>query len=100
MLDELPPDTRNRLNDAASTWECWLPAPLGKPTPEQQLGGITNLSFLVTDGPGRWVIRLNSDIEDSGISRNDEWTILKGAHRAGITPPMVFNGQDFLISEY
>ncbi|MBQ61049.1 MAG: hypothetical protein CMQ19_03135 [Gammaproteobacteria bacterium] len=60
----------------------------------------TNLSFLVTDGPGRWVIRLNSDIEDSGISRNDELTILKGAHRAGITPPMVFNGQDFLISEY
>ncbi|MCH8257865.1 MAG: phosphotransferase family protein [Proteobacteria bacterium] len=99
MYENLSPEPIRRLNEAVMTWKSWAPAPTTIPVLTAQLGGDTNLSFLVTDGRNQWVVRLNDD-RDSGINRTNELAALTAAHNAGIAPAIIFNGQNILVAEY
>lgn len=89
-----------RVKKIVSTWESWHSQPVAQPKLIRQLGGYTNLSFLVTDGQSRWVVRLNGDRRDAGISQSNEMSAITAAHLAGIAPGIAFQGEDFLVVEY
>ncbi|MCH7742913.1 MAG: phosphotransferase [Proteobacteria bacterium] len=89
-----------RLDAAIAHWSEWTPPPIAEPVMTSRLGGLTNLSFLVTDGNACWVVRLNNDINDSGINRQHELTAITAAHHAGIAPRVVCSEHDFFITEF
>ena len=100
MAEKLSPNINRRLNAAIARWCEWTPPPITRPVLKSQLGGLTNLSFLVTDENTSWVVRLNDDIIDNGINRRHELAAITSAHHAGITPRVVCSGHDFLVTEF
>ena len=96
----LSPDVNRRLKAAIAGWSNWSPAPITQPAVKSQLGGLTNLSFAVTDGNTSWVVRLNGTIADDGINRQHELSAITAANQAGIAPRVVCSGQDFFVTEF
>jgi thiamine kinase-like enzyme len=65
---------------------CWR----GPITPEPLGGGITNLNFVVRDGPKRYVVRVGDDIPVHQIMRFNELAASRAAHAAGLSPAVVY----------
>jgi len=100
MAEKLSPNIHHRLNIVIASWSEWTPAPITKPVLKSQLGGLTNLSFLVTDENACWVVRLNDDIIDNGISRQHELAAITAAYHAAIAPRVVYSEHDFFVTEF
>lgn len=100
MVEKLSAEDRGRLNQALASWESWSPAPSSLPKLVTQLGGDSNLSFVVSDGIGQWVLRLNNQFQDSGINRSNEWAALQAASKAGISPLPNFHNSEVLLTPF
>jgi thiamine kinase len=98
MVKKLSAEDRNRLKQALGSWERWRPVPKVLPEVITQLGGDSNLSFIVSDGLMRWVLRLNNPLRDVGINRDNERVALQAAHAAGISPLPNFHTSDVLVT--
>ncbi|MDQ7071793.1 MAG: phosphotransferase [Rhodobacterales bacterium] len=53
-------------------------------------GGITNMNFVVTDGAGKYVVRLGADIPAHHVMRFNELAASRAAHAAGLSPQVVY----------
>lgn len=100
MVKKLSAEDRSRLERALSSWERWRPVPANLPELVRQLGGDSNLSYLVSDGAMYWVLRLNNPITDSGIDRGNERLALLAAHEAGIAPMPSFQSSELLVTPF
>ena len=66
-----------------------LPLWKGKVTLDMLKGGISNTSFVVTDGGDRFVVRCGGDIPAHHVSRERERAASEAAFRAGLSPELV-----------
>lgn len=52
-------------------------------------GGLTNISFVATDGPSRFVVRCGEDIPVHHVFRDRERAASRAAHAAGLSPEII-----------
>ncbi len=52
-------------------------------------GGLTNISFVVTDGPSKFVVRCGEDIAVHHVFRDRERAASRAAHAAGLSPEVI-----------
>ena len=64
---------------------CWR----GKVALEPLKGGLTNISFIVTDGTGKYVVRCGDDNPVHHVFRDRERAVSRAAHAAGLSPEIV-----------
>lgn len=100
MVKKLSAEDRNRLTGALACWESWREGPELPPELITQLGGDSNLSFVVSDGSGLWVLRLNNPQKDIGINRDNERVALAAAHADGISPMPSFHSGEVLVTPF
>ncbi|HEX2526459.1 MAG TPA: phosphotransferase [Geminicoccus sp.] len=72
----------------------------GKVEPKPLGGGITNLNFIVDDGPARRVVRVGEDILYHGILRRNELAASKAAAAAGLSPAVIHAEPGILVLDY
>jgi thiamine kinase-like enzyme len=77
-----------------------LPLWRGKPRIEPLGGGLSNLSFVVTDAAGKYVVRSAADFPFHGVSREREVRVARAAHAAGFSPEVVFAGAGVMVSRF
>ncbi|MEM9145434.1 MAG: choline/ethanolamine kinase family protein [Pseudomonadota bacterium] len=63
-----------------------LPIWQGPVSPEPLSGGLSNQSFTVEDGAGRWVVRLGRDFPFHHVDRTREVMVARAAAAAGFAP--------------
>ena len=75
---------------------CWKgpvdPVPLG--------GGITNVNFVVEDQGRRYAVRIGDDIMVHGVLRFNELAASRAAHRAGVSPAVVYSEPGALVMDF
>ncbi len=77
-----------------------LPLWQGKPTFEPLPGGLSNESFVATDGAGKYVVRLTRDFPFHNVFRDREVTVARTAHAAGFAPEVVYAEPGLMISRF
>lgn len=75
---------------------CWQ----GAVSLAQLAGGLTNLSFVVTDGAGKFVVRCGDDIPVHGIFREHEHVVSAAAFEAGLSPEPVYVEPGLMVLRY
>lgn len=100
MVKKLSAEERFRLKQALASWESWKEGPERLPQVITQLGGDSNLSFVVSDGSRDWVLRINNPLRDIGINRDNERLALQAAHGAGISPLPNFYTSEVLVTPF
>lgn len=63
-------------------------------------GGITNVNYLVQDGPRRCVVRIGADIPVHQILRFNELAASRAAHAAGISPAVIHHQPGILVLDW
>src|SRR5262249_20819050 len=64
---------------------CWQ----GRVALEPLKGGLTNISYVATDGSGKYVVRCGEDIPVHHVFRDRERAVSRAAHVAGLSPEVV-----------
>jgi thiamine kinase-like enzyme len=77
-----------------------LPFWTGVVTAEPLGGGITNLNFVVQDGPRKAVVRIGDDIPLHQILRFNELAASRAAHQAGISPAVLYHEPGVLVIDF
>lgn len=77
-----------------------LPIWHGPVDPQPLGGGITNLNFVVDDGPIRRVVRVGGDIPQHGIVRSNELAASRAAASAGLAPAVIHAEAGILVLEF
>ena len=67
---------------------------------EPRAGGISNLSFTVTDGSGKYVVRLTRDFPFHHVFRDREVMTARAAHAAGFAPEVVHAAPGIMVSRF
>ena len=75
---------------------CWK----GGIAIEPLRGGISNESWLVTDGAGRHVVRFGKDYPFHHVSREREIMVARAAHAAGFAPALQYAEPGVMVSAY
>ncbi len=75
---------------------CWK----GPVEPEPLGGGITNFNFVVEDQGRRYVVRIGDDIVVHGVLRFNELAASRAAHRAGVSPAVVYSDPGALVMDF
>lgn len=75
---------------------CWT----GPVTIEPLRGGISNESYLVTDGRGRHVVRFGKDYPFHHVFRDREIMTATAAHKAGFAPELQYSEPGVMVSAY
>ena len=78
MPMDAPPETLSRL----PIWQ-------GAVTLEPLKGGLTNISYVVADRTGRYVVRCGEDIPVHHVFRDRERAVSRAAFEAGLSPEVV-----------
>jgi thiamine kinase-like enzyme len=68
--------------------------------PIQLQGGLSNQSFLVTDGGRRFVVRLGEDLPQHHVSRARELQASRAAAALGLSPEVVYAESGVIIFAY
>ena len=63
-------------------------------------GGLTNLSFVATDGTGKYVVRCGEDIPAHGVFREHERVVSIAAFEAGLSPEPVYVEPGLMVLRY
>lgn len=63
-------------------------------------GGMTNENYLVEDCVAKYVVRLGEDIPEHLVMRFNELAASRAAHRAGISPAVLYAEQGLTVIEY
>jgi thiamine kinase-like enzyme len=63
-------------------------------------GGISNTSFIATDGADRFVVRCGDDIPAHHVSRDRERAVSEAAYQAGLSPELVHGEPGIMVFRY
>lgn len=63
-------------------------------------GGLSNVSFLVSDSAGRHVVRFGADFPFHHVSRERELMVARAAQAAGFAPQVTFAQPGVMVSRY
>jgi thiamine kinase-like enzyme len=77
-----------------------LPLWRGKPRIAPLGGGLSNLSLVVTDAAGKYVVRSAADFPFHGVSREREAGVARAAHAAGFSPEVLYAGAGVMVSRF
>ena len=77
-----------------------LPVWRGTPQLAPLTGGVSNVSFLVTDGSGKYVARMGGDHPVHHVSRERELIASRAAHAAGFSPEVVYAEPGVMILRF
>jgi thiamine kinase-like enzyme len=72
--------------DRVRALPCWQ----GPITLERLSGGLSNMSYVVSDGGQKFVARLGDDFPAHHVSRQREVIASRAAHAAGLSPEVVY----------
>jgi thiamine kinase-like enzyme len=72
----------------------------GKPRIEPLLGGLSNLSFAVSDNGGKYVARAAQDFPFHNVRRERELMIARAAHAAGFAPEVVYAEPGITVTRF
>jgi thiamine kinase-like enzyme len=84
------------LEDRVRALPCWK----GPVSLERLSGGVSNVSFLVTDGGAKFVARLGGDIPAHHVSRERELIASRAAHAAGFSPKVVHTEPGVMVFDF
>lgn len=76
-------------NEAIEARIAALPCWRGRVTLAPLKGGLTNISYVATDGPEKFVVRCGEDIPVHHVFRDRERAASRAAHAAGLSPEVV-----------
>src|SRR5215468_5186289 len=65
---------------------CWQ----GRVALEPLKGGLTNISYVATDGAAKYVVRCGEDIPVHHVFRDRERAASRAAHAAGLSPEVIY----------
>jgi len=77
-----------------------LPLWQGAPKLAPLIGGLSNVSFTVTDGSGKYVARAGVEYPFHHVSRDRELMTARAAHAAGFTPEIVHAEPGLTVSRF
>ncbi len=77
-----------------------LPIWQGTPRIEPLVGGLSNASYVVADGAGRFVARLGKDYPFHHVLRERELMTAKAAHAAGFAPEIIHAEPGLMVSRF
>jgi thiamine kinase-like enzyme len=77
-----------------------LPLWQGKPTITPLVGGLSNISYTVTDGSGKYVARSGADYPFHHVNRERELIAARAAHAAGFAPEIVYAEPGLMVSRF
>ncbi len=77
-----------------------LPIWTGPVAVEPLGGGITNVNYRVSDANGTYVVCLGEDILQHHVMRFNELAASRAAHKAGISPKVMYNEPGILVLSY
>jgi thiamine kinase-like enzyme len=77
----------------AAALPCWS----GPVSPVPLSGGMTNANFVVADAGKRYVARIGGDIPAHLIQRSAEAAVCRAAHRAGVSPEVVYADANAMV---
>ncbi|MFP6746379.1 MAG: phosphotransferase [Alphaproteobacteria bacterium] len=80
----------------AARLPCWS----GPVRPVRLAGGISNDSFLVEDGAGKYVVRVNGDVPVHGVWRANDAACNRAAAAAGVAPAVHYAGARAVVVDY
>ena len=67
---------------------------------EPLTGGLSNESFTVTDGAGKYVVRFGRDFPFHHVFREREIAVARAAHAAGFAPEVVYSAPGVIVSRF
>jgi thiamine kinase-like enzyme len=73
------------LEERIQRLPCWQ----GRVALTPLKGGLTNISFVATDGTGKYVVRCGEDIPAHHVFRDRERAVSRAAFEAGLSPEVV-----------
>src|SRR5881394_3090034 len=73
------------LEERIERLSCWQ----GRVALEPLKGGLTNISYVATDGVGKYVVRCGDDIPVHHVFRDRERAVSRAAFEAGLSPEVV-----------
>src|SRR5256885_7751017 len=76
---------KRALAERIKRLSCWQ----GRVALEPLKGGLTNISYIATDGSGKYVVRCGDDIPVHHVFRDRERAASHAAHLAGLSPEVV-----------
>lgn len=77
-----------------------LPLWRGNPQIAPLVGGLSNLSFTVTDASGKYVVRITRDFPFHHVYREREVMSARAAHAAGFAPEIVHAEPGLMVSRW
>jgi len=77
-----------------------LPLWTGTARIEPLLGGLSNISFTVTDATGKYVVRTGRDFPFHHVFRDREVMTARAAHAAGFAPEIVYDEPGLMVSRF
>lgn len=94
MEGQIAPD--RAVEDRIRALPCWR----GRIDIAPLKGGISNESYLVTDGAGRHVVRFGRDYPFHHVFRDRELMTVRAAHAAGFGPEVRYAEPGVMVSAY
>jgi thiamine kinase-like enzyme len=88
------------MSSSAETQVRALPCWMGEPVLKPLHGGVSNQSFAVTDGAGKWVARVGQDFPFHHVFRDRELMASRAAHAAGLSPGVLYGGNGALVLRF
>ena len=77
-----------------------LPIWQGKPRIEPLVGGLSNISFLVTDAAGKYVARTGADYPFHHVLRAREVMTARAAYAKGFAPEVTYSEPGLMVSRF
>jgi thiamine kinase-like enzyme len=77
-----------------------LPVWQGTPKMDLLVGGLSNMSFTVTDGAGKYVARAGKDYPFHHVYRDRELMVARAAQANGFTPEIVYAEPGLIVSRF
>ncbi|WP_223475642.1 phosphotransferase [Oricola indica] len=84
------------VSDRVAALPCWT----GSVEMEPLTGGLSNESWLVTDGAGRHVVRFGKDYIFHHVIREREIACARAAHAAGFAPKVEYAAPGVMVSQF
>ena len=77
-----------------------LPIWRGRPRLEPLIGGLSNISYVVSDAAGKYVVRAGRDFPFHHVLREREVMAARAAHAAGFAPEIVYAEHGLMVSRF
>ena len=84
------------LEERIQRLSCWQ----GRIALEPLKGGLTNISYVATDGAAKYVVRCGEDIPVHHVFRDRERAASRAAHAAGLSPEVVHVEPGIMVLRY